>query len=229
MIAMSPKISVLIPTFNRSVYLRDCIDSVLNQSFKDIEIIVVDDGSTDCTKDVLDDYRGRITYYYQVNSGISSARNLCVKKARGDFIAFIDSDDLWCEDKLERQYSFLMSNKDVDIVFCKYKNFLDGADLTLDSVQKELQFNCKTALVTALIKRGLFDRFGDFSCDLDTGEDSEWIMRIALNGIDTKHCLDYVGYYRRIHSSNSILEKKATNRDVLKSLAKSVRKIIKNS
>jgi glycosyltransferase involved in cell wall biosynthesis len=98
-----PVISVIIPTYNRASYVVLAIDSVLNQSYKDYEIIVVDDGSTDDTKVRLDKYKDEIRYIYQNNSGVSSARNTGIMASRGEWVAFLDSDDEWDEDYLSTQ------------------------------------------------------------------------------------------------------------------------------
>lgn len=222
-----PKISVLLPTYIRAGFLRECITSVLDQSFSDYELVIIDDGSTDHTKDILKEFCGRFKYIYQPNSGISAARNRCLAESSAPLVSFIDSDDVWCKDKLALQYAFLEDHPEKDIVFSDYENFLDGADLTSENLRRELNFHSKKLMASALIKRSLFERFGNFAVDLKTGEDSEWVMRIALHGVDTGCCIDSLGYYRRLHSSNSILSKTTTTKDVLRVLARSVRKNFK--
>ena len=99
-----PKVSVVIPTYNRQRLVQDTIDSVLRQTFGDLELIVIDDGSTDDTRRVLQDrYGTRIRYVYQENQGESAARNHGIALAGGEYVAFVDSDDLWHPQKLERQ------------------------------------------------------------------------------------------------------------------------------
>ncbi len=102
----APLISVIIPTFNRSYCLAETLDSVLRQSFKNYELIVVDDGSTDATPQLLDQYAGRLAHLQTSHAGPSAARNAGIGMARGDYIAFLDSDDLWAPRKLERQVDF---------------------------------------------------------------------------------------------------------------------------
>jgi glycosyltransferase involved in cell wall biosynthesis len=98
-----PRISVVIPTYNREPFVAKAVRSALNQSFQDREIIVVDDGSTDQTRAALQSYRDRIQYIYQDNSGVSAARNAGVKAARGEWLAFLDSDDEWSAEYLSKQ------------------------------------------------------------------------------------------------------------------------------
>lgn len=107
---MFPLISVIIPTFNRKNIVNAAIDSVLSQSYPNIELIVVDDGSTDKTVESLLVYKKKINLYRQDNKGASSARNLGVEKSKGEFIAFLDSDDTWHRSKLETQYKILASS-----------------------------------------------------------------------------------------------------------------------
>src|SRR5664280_78606 len=105
---MNPKVSVIIPTYNRAAKVRDGIESVLAQTVNDLEVIVVDDGSSDGTGNILGETFGdRIRYYAQANQGASVARNKGIAEARGEWIAFLDSDDLWEKEKLEWQFRAL--------------------------------------------------------------------------------------------------------------------------
>jgi glycosyltransferase involved in cell wall biosynthesis len=105
---MNPKVSVVIPTYNRADKVRKGVESVLAQSFTDLEVIVVDDGSSDKTGQTLEHAFGdRIRYYFQPNQGVSAARNKGIEEARGEWIAFLDSDDLWVKEKLECQLDAL--------------------------------------------------------------------------------------------------------------------------
>ena len=117
-------ISVIIPTYNRAHLIKRSAQSVLNQTYKNLELIIVDDGSTDNTKEVIDSLNDeRIVYVKQENHGVSSARNTGINVANGKYIAFQDSDDIWHSDKLEKQINTLKQNN-ADIVFCKiFKQF----------------------------------------------------------------------------------------------------------
>lgn len=112
----APAVSVVIPTYNTGWCIRTAIDSVLNQSCTDFELIVVDDGSTDDTAQVLAAYYGRIQIVAKVNGGLSSARNAGIAAARGAYVAFLDADDWWLPPKLERQLALMRSRP--DLVFC---------------------------------------------------------------------------------------------------------------
>lgn len=108
-----PKVSVIIPTYNRSSLVKDAICSVLAQTELDLEVIVVDDGSTDGTCKVVEGLRdGRVNYFYKINGGAASARNLGLSKCEGEYVAFLDSDDFWPENYLEVMVSHLENNSE---------------------------------------------------------------------------------------------------------------------
>ena len=117
--ASSPKVSVIIPAYNASKFIREAINSVLNQTYKDYEIIVVDgrDGSTDNTREIVAEYGDAVRYFRQEDRGLSDARNKGILNSKGEYIAFLDSDDLWSENKLALQVEFLDSHRDVGLVF----------------------------------------------------------------------------------------------------------------
>ena len=110
--------SVIIPTYNRRELLKRAVDSVLNQTFEDFEVIIVDDGSTDNTGDYINGLGDkRIRYFFQFNQGQNVATNNGIKNARGEVIAFLDSDDYWLKDKLKKTYEKYLRNNDVDVVY----------------------------------------------------------------------------------------------------------------
>jgi glycosyltransferase involved in cell wall biosynthesis len=114
---MNPKISVVIPSYNRAHYIEKTIDSVLEQKRDDIEIILVDDGSTDNTRELVQNkYGDQVRYVYQENQGIPGARNTGIKNAQGDYIAFLDSDDYWHPNKLEQQMALIAEHPEYGLL-----------------------------------------------------------------------------------------------------------------
>ena len=111
-----PLVSVIIPTYNSSQYIKEAIDSVLAQTYKNFEIIVIDDGSTDNTKEVLAPYLSVIKYIYKNNGGPASARNRGIKEANGEFVAFLDADDVWKPDRLARGVDILDQRPEVGLI-----------------------------------------------------------------------------------------------------------------
>lgn len=123
------KVSVIMPTYNRAKYLSDAISSVLNQTYQDFEIIVVDDGSTDNTRLLVENYQkmdNRIRYFYEQNRGVASARNLGIEKAQGDYMVFFDSDDVSMPDRLEKQVMVLDSKPEISLVYSSVVTFFDN-------------------------------------------------------------------------------------------------------
>lgn len=111
-----PRVSIVVPTYNRADMLVECLESIFIQTFTDFEVIVVDDGSTDNTEDIIRPYLNRIRYIKQENRGNAGARNSGIELANGEIVAFNDSDDLWLPDKLERQVKYLDEHPDIDMV-----------------------------------------------------------------------------------------------------------------
>jgi glycosyltransferase involved in cell wall biosynthesis len=128
--------SILIPTYNRAYIVREAIESALSQNYRDFEIVIVDDGSTDNTREVVDQIQSdRIRYIrHDRNRGCSAACNTAIASARGEFVAFLDSDDLWKPEYLERQVAFLSERPKVDVVFCDM--FLQEISTTYPSLMK---------------------------------------------------------------------------------------------
>ncbi len=131
---MSPNatglLSVVIPTFNRHHYLRECIDSVLAQTYSNIEILVVDDGSTDETNELLRSYGDSIRYHYQPNSGQSTARHFGIKNTCGEFLCLFDSDDIWHPDFARKCIDFMVAN-DAGLVFTNYSRIDKAGNTTV--------------------------------------------------------------------------------------------------
>ncbi len=128
------------PAFNSEKFIRTSLDSVLSQTHRNFELIVIDDFSTDCTKDILNEYKvvdARIKVIYNsANKGVGFSRNCGVRESKGDFIAFIDSDDIWVEDKLEKSLE-LISSTNCDVVFSSYRIFSNHIDIGFNFIVPE--------------------------------------------------------------------------------------------
>jgi len=191
-----PKVSVVIPTYNRRAYLTEAIDSVLAQTYADYEVIVVDDGSTDGTRQLLDErYDDRIRYLWQENQGESVARNRGIALATGEYIALLDSDDVWLPDRLMKQVPILDAEPDTVLVFGQaWLMDADGrrlndpplcsdvheSDLTLETLCLENALGSGTC--TALIRREPLDRVGGFDPAIQLGEDWDLWLRLRRQG-----------------------------------------------
>jgi len=187
----TPKVSVIIPTYNSAQYICETLDSVLAQTYKDYEIIVVDDGSTDNTREVLKPYMSKIKYIYKENGGPASARNVGIKNARGEYIAFLDSDDIWLPEKLEKQIEYLQSNPDIALVYSDCIRFNENGVCQRKSnvyhlregyiFFKLLEGNFITTS-TVIVRRECLDKVGYFDEELDDlkhSEDYDLWLRIS--------------------------------------------------
>jgi glycosyltransferase involved in cell wall biosynthesis len=187
-----PTISVIIPTYNRATYVTKAIDSILAQTYTDYEIIVVDDGSTDNTKEVLKPYKDKINYIYQENRGVSSARNTGIHAALGQWIAFLDSDDIWLPDKLSSQIR-CVRNTDAEVCFTKvthiHKSKSIGEKNKCDTVQSKefaepftlvLDDSKKLYIQAMLVERDLLERMGGFDESMKVAEDTKLIYDLAF-------------------------------------------------
>ena len=113
----SPLISVIVPNYNYALYIGECIESIIAQTYKNLEIIVVDDGSTDDSRDVLSRYADEVTVIHSNNFGVNHARNLGLKNCSGEFVAFCDSDDFWEPEKIQMQFDLMRLNSDLSLVY----------------------------------------------------------------------------------------------------------------
>lgn len=174
-------ISVIIPTFNREKTIIRSITSVLNQSYTDIELIVIDDGSTDCTRELIERINDkRIIYVYQNNSGACVARNKGISLSRGDYIAFHDSDDVWHNKKLEHQINTLIE-KEADIVICQSK-FITEQGIQVTPKLNQSGFLTKQTMPygigtqTFLMKKEVAQNI-KFDSEMLRFQDLEWLIR----------------------------------------------------
>lgn len=188
----TPLVSVIIPTYNRAHTISQAIDSVLNQTYGNLEIIVIDDGSTDNTKEILAPYGQKITYLSQSNCGVSSARNAGIQQARGEYVAFLDSDDLWYPQKLEKQIEAIQRNKEYALCLTDIEYVDDaGSHIRFSSLCKAIPYNgylftyllqgsgtC-SYVTTILVKKGVFTTVGLFDESLNTAEDIDMLLRIT--------------------------------------------------
>lgn len=180
-------ISVIIPTYNRFEVLKRALKSVMSQSHQAEEIIVVDDGSDDKTSQITK-YFPNITYIYQKNSGVSSARNSGIRSAKYEWIAFLDSDDEWHEDKLKEQANLHRDQRDLLMSYTDERWIRDAKEVKVakkyakvgrDLFEASLS-HCIIAPSSALMHRSLFDSLGFFDETLEVCEDYDLWLRVSL-------------------------------------------------
>lgn len=184
-VATDIKVSVIIPTYNRAKFIKDAIESVLNQTYKNFEIIVIDDGSTDNTREILAQYGKKIKVLTQENKGAPAARNKGIREAKGEYLAFLDSDDIWYPLKLEKQIKVMEQTKagfvhtaryEVDVVNNKRSSLLP----LLPAKSSRDFLSGKTHIsMTVLVAKELVVKAGLFDENILTTDDTDLWIRIA--------------------------------------------------
>lgn len=186
------RVSVIIPTYNCDRYIAQAIDSVLGQTYRDYEIIVIDDGSTDNTPQVLQPYSNRIRYIRQQNYGVSVARNRGIESAKGELVAFLDSDDFFLPDKLAAQVAVFDTQPELGIVHSGWRR-VDGSGQPIkdeelwDRVPKLdleawLRWKPIGTMGTLMFRRHWLLEAGGFQPGLGHAEDVDLVLRLALRG-----------------------------------------------
>jgi glycosyltransferase involved in cell wall biosynthesis len=194
---MTPRVSVIVPAFNAGYTLAETIESVLSQTYSDLELIVIDDGSRDGTKEIVSAYErkdARIAYLWQKNSGVSAARNRGLQASRGEFVSILDADDLWDAGKLERQFVALDSSRGtVALTGIRRFQVIDGekiwGTITIPPLPINEEYDVLTLLFlssfqmvlinTALMPRQLVNEVGGWNVNMWTGEDWEFWIRMS--------------------------------------------------
>ena len=215
---VGPLVSVIIPVFNGERFLREAVQSVLDQQYSPVEIIIVDDGSTDGTATVARSLPETVHYLHQTNQGPAAARNRGIEHAQGSLIAFADVDDLWPAGKLELQLSYLIKDPNIDIVMGRIQQVVLSETIT-GPTQVEPAFSVN--LGSAVIRKSVFERVGLFDETMRYSEDVDWFMRARESGA-TILTIDAVTLFYRQHEQNMTRGKSTTELNVLKALKKSL-------
>ena len=194
----NPLVSVVIPTYNCATFVRQAIDSVLQQDYRPMEILVVDDGSTDDTVKVLSEYGDRIRLLFQANGGPAAARNRAVREARGEYLAFVDGDDLWLPGHTRALVSYASAHAECKVVYGDWLTWpanSDGSYTPLDLpaaashpmadpaaggwLYGKLLFDSVIHIIASLVHRSIYDAVGGFDEGLRTGSDYDFWLRVS--------------------------------------------------
>jgi len=214
----SPLVSIIIPVFNSEKYIFECIQSVLNQSYPNKEIIVIDDGSSDNSRRIIESFGDRVVFIYQDNSGSAVARNKGIERSRGKYIAFNDSDDLWAPNRLQQQVDFLESNPEYGVATGRFMhvdaNFSLAQSVPVDSSkQAELirersgwvyhtLFECSWYhIIAALVRADVLAKVS-FNPEFRRGQDYDFWLQLAHHTRIAQLSSNYA-YYRKNQNSIS--------------------------
>lgn len=206
-----PTVTVIIPTHNDGAFIEGALESVLNQTFRDVEIIVVNDGSTDDTEQRLAKFRDRIIYHFQDCRGPSASRNWAIRAAQSPLVAFLDADDLWFPSKLERQVRFALGNPKYGIITTDVEWFNEGGvtnpslksryPISNGFVMKQLLFDNWITTSAVMVRRECFGLAGWFDEEPGIfGED--WLMWVKIAAQYPVQFLDEVLTRRRVRSTS---------------------------
>lgn len=210
---MNPLVSVIVPVFNCERFLAEAVQSVLAQDYRPIEIIVIDDGSTDGSAAVASSFP-QVTLVRQENRGVAAARNAGLAAARGEVIAFIDADNIWLPGKLSREMRHFAGHPETGYTVCHLSTFVTPGDsaplwFTADRQGKSAPF-CPGLLAA---RRSVFENVGGFDPRCRRGEDLDWFMRANEAGVHME-MFDEVLTMHRIHSSSLTADRAQTRRSL---------------
>lgn len=199
----NPLVSVVIPVYNCEKYLNAAIDSVLAQTYQPLELIVIDDGSIDQSSEIAQSYGAKVKYFYIENSGLATALNHGISCCQGEYLAFLDADDLWIAEKLELQMAAFGQNHELEAVFGHLQQFKSPE---LDHTSKEkLKISVETAPAyhkdTMLIKREAMLHIGLFNSQIKVGDFIDWYLRAHEQGLKSS-MLPNILAKRRLHQNN---------------------------
>lgn len=229
---MKELVTVVIPTYNRAKYIEETIKSVIGQKYPNIEIIVIDDGSTDNTEQVVSKYRSQLTYIHQENSERGASRNHGLRLAKGKFIAFLDSDDLWLPDKISQELEMLQNNPAAGVVYSDALS-IDANGRQLKTIKRKtysgrvtekLLENNFISMSAHLAKTDFIRKISGFVEDRNLSGSEDWEMWVRLSTITEFIYLPKTTTKIRTHSENTMSDAKAMNRSMTYAL-----KIMKES
>ena len=218
------KVSIIIPIYNSEKYLKQCLESIINQTYKNIEIICINDGSTDNSEKIIKDYlktNKNITYLKQPNAGQSIARNKGLEKATGDFILFVDSDDFIEKNMVEKLIDPLTKSSEIDLTFCDYYLYTDGKTekcFTINEKEKDLKKQLILSAPSPCLKLFRKSYLKDFKFPENIiYEDYAIIPALIAKAKKVEYIQEHLYYYRQ-HSSSTTRNAKftETKMDIIK-------------
>jgi glycosyltransferase involved in cell wall biosynthesis len=213
---MDSLVTVIIPAHNSGAYIAPALDSILAQKHRPIEILVVDDGSTDATAETVRRYAPEVRVIEQEQQGHPAARNAGIRAAAGEFLAFLDHDDLWSADKLELQIASFERSPALDLVFGHIQNFFTPEMPQEERERLAVPLQPLPGLLQGamLARRGSFDRVGLFSEERSIGDFLDWYGRAMVAQMNIEMLPETV-VFRRIHANNFQRSHKHQGREYL--------------
>jgi glycosyltransferase involved in cell wall biosynthesis len=196
-----PLISVIMPVYNAEKYIAEAIGSIRRQGYAPLEILAINDGSTDDSVPIIEGLGADIVVINQANAGPGPARNRGLAQAQGEFITFLDADDLWPEHKLARQMAYLQAHPEIEMVWGRIHYFGDFSERDKKIPLDENQTAVSYQLGSGLFRRSAFDRVGLFDEAFHYSEDYDWLLRAREMGMPS-FVLDDITLLYRIHQES---------------------------
>lgn len=214
-----PLVSVLIPLYNAAPYIAETLDSLINQLYENIEVIIVDDGSTDNGGAIVKEYEKKypfIKYILSENKGACHARNLAFRNSKGNYIQYLDADDYLSSDKISKQVNLLKMQSDKTVAYCRFEVFVSNSEATYSLTQLNKDYDKPVdwlidswngkgmnAATIWLVPRKLIELAGDWNEEILKNQDGEFFTRVLLNADKILFVPDVIAYYRK-DNPNSI-------------------------
>lgn len=217
-----PLVSIIVPAYNAESFIAECLESIIGQSYKNIEIIVIDDGSKDRTAEIINNYSKHVRYFYQNPTGTPAIpRNVGISNSRGEYLCFFDSDDIMSPDYILKQVDFLGRHPTVGMVFCDYRNFNEtgpydhsqfetcpqlsrligsNAEIVLSNACRILARENFGIMGTLMIRRAMLEYERTFNTDLKACIDFFFYYKLAR--YTQVGVINYIGQMRRFHQNN---------------------------
>jgi glycosyltransferase involved in cell wall biosynthesis len=219
----APLVSVIIPAFNGMRFVGDALESAIGQDYRPIEVLVVDDGSTDRTSEVVARFP-EARYARQENRGPGAARNLGIRESAGPIVAFLDQDDVWLPGKLRLQVAALVRDPDLGFTLALTETVLLDGKRPGWITEAQLKDRTGCFFPGALVaRRSLFDRLGPFDESLLCSSDADWFFRAKDQGVRFE-VVEQVLLRRRIHDSNQSNRVETLHRELLGSVRRSIQR-----
>jgi glycosyltransferase involved in cell wall biosynthesis len=217
-----PLVTVIVPVYNGERYLAFALRSIFEQDYRPLEIIVVDDGSVDGSADIAKSFP-EIRYSHQSNQGVAVARNVGLDAAQGEFIGFLDQDDLWMPNKLSRQIDYLLKYPEVDGVLTRSRLFLEPGIEAPSWLKRDLLLEDQAGYFPSalVVRKTAFEQVGRFDPAYRTSSDSDWFFRAKNRGVSIA-ILPETCVHRRIHKGNHSYQAQLACSELLKVVKSSI-------